>query len=707
MSELPTSLKANPRLARWLAIRREGRVEVRSGKVELGQGITTALAGIVAEELDVAASRIEMVRASTAGAPNEGFTSGSLSVQDSGSALRQVCAEARDIYLHAAAEKLEVAVGDLEVRDGEIHVRGVPSLRTSYWELADPALLDRDASARAAPKAPAGERDEQPPLRLDLPDKVLGRPAFLHDMVLPGMLYARIAHPPSPGATLLEVDTAAVEALPGVVRVVRDGSFLGVIAEGDYEANRALRKLKAVARWQEGESLPDLNDLPAFLRAQPVETSVVDEKQPAAPVAAPERRYEASYSRPYLAHASIGPSCGVARWSEDGRVEVWTHAQGVYPMQKDLALLLRIPPQSITVTHVPGAGCYGHNGADDAAVDAAVIARAMPGRPVKVLWTREDELSCAPFGAAMAVDLQAAVDGDGRIVEWQHAIWSNGHSMRPGRMPVPVFHAAPLLADPFPPQVSINVPVNTGAGAERNSIPTYAFAQHRIVNHRLLTMPLRTSSLRSLGAHCNVFAAESFMDEIALSLGVDPLDFRLRHLDDPRSRAVLEQVAAMAGWRERTRREGEGWGLGFARYKNNGAWCAAVAEVEAQEAIRVKRVWLAVDVGRVVHLDGVKNQVEGGAIQTVSWVLKEAVQFDRTRVTSDHWGAYPILRFSEVPAIEVAILDRPQEKSLGAGEPTHGPLAAAIGNALFDAIGVRVREMPLTWDRVQRAALAS
>jgi CO/xanthine dehydrogenase Mo-binding subunit len=375
-------------------------------------------------------------------------------------------------------------------------------------------------------------------------------------------------------------------------------------------------------------------------------------------------------------------------------------------MQRDLALLLRVPAQAITVSHVPGAGCYGHNGADDAAVDAALVARAVPGRPVQVRWTREDELRCAPFGAAMAVDVRAGVDAQGRIVEWEHEIWSNGHSMRPGRMPVPVFHAAPLLQEGFPAQVSINVPVSTGAGAERNSIPGYAFAAQRIVNHRLLAMPLRTSSLRSLGAHCNVFAAECFLDEIAAELGVDPLDLRLRHLEDARSRAVLEQVAAMANWRQRGKAEGEGWGLGFARYKNNGAWCAAIAQVEVLHDIRVRRVWLAVDVGRVVHADGVKNQLEGGAIQTVSWVLKEAVQFDRTRVTSDHWGAYPILRFSEVPSVEIALLDRPQEKSLGAGEPTHGPLAAAIGNAVFEATGVRVRQMPLTWDRIQRAALA-
>lgn len=703
MKELPASLKANPLLARWLSILPDGRVEVRSGKVELGQGITTALAQIVAAELDVAVSRIAMVRASTAGAPNEGFTSGSLSVQDSGSALRQACAEARDIYLRAAAQRLEVALEDLEVRDGEIAVRGVPGVRTSYWELADPARLQCNANGQAAPKPPAATGEDVE--RIDLPAKVLGQPAFLHDLELPGMLHARIAHPPSPAATLLDVDAASVAALPGVVRVLREGSFLAVVARGEHEATRALRRLKAVARWRESETLPDVNDLGSFLRSQPADTSIVDEKVAAqAPQAV--RSFAASYSRPFLAHASIGPSCGVARF-DGGRLEVWTHAQGVYPMQKDLAVLLGLPAAAITVSHVPGAGCYGHNGADDAAVDAAVIAHAMPGQPIRVLWTREDEMSHSPFGAAMTVDVRADVDAQGRICAWQHEIWSNGHSMRPGRMPVPVFHAAPLLDRGFAPQVSINVPVSTGAGAERNSVPGYDFPQQKIVNHRLLAMPLRTSSLRSLGAHCNVFAAESLMDEIAEALGEDPLAFRLRHLSDARSREVLLKVAEMSGWHGRTRREGEALGLGFARYKNNGAWCAAVAQVEVQQDIRVRRAWLAVDVGRVVHADGVRNQIEGGAIQTVSWCLKEAVQFDRTRVTSDTWGTYPILRFSEVPAVEIALVDRPQEKSLGAGEPTHGPLAAAIANALAGATGVRLRDMPFTWDRLRQAALAA
>jgi CO/xanthine dehydrogenase Mo-binding subunit len=430
--------------------------------------------------------------------------------------------------------------------------------------------------------------------------------------------------------------------------------------------------------------------------------------------AAGAQSFKASYARPFLAHASIGPSCALARCEADAsgeitRVEVWTHSQGIYNLRPDLALVLGLPAAQIAVRHVPGAGCYGHNGADDAACDAVLLARAVPGRPVQLQWTREDELSCAPFGAAMAVDLQAVVDADGRISDWQHDVWSNGHSMRPGRSSTPVLHAAALLEKPFARQVAINMPLANGGGAERNALPSYDFAQWRTHSHRALTMPLRTSSLRSLGAHCNVFAVESFLDEMAEQLGVDPLVFRLRHLSDERGRAVLNAAAAMADWPSRhavERREGAGIGIAFARYKNTGAYCAVVAAVHAEAEVRVEQLWIAADVGLVVNPDGVRNQIEGGAIQTVSWVLKEAVQFDRTRVTSRSWADYPILRFSEVPKVDVQLVSRPGDKSLGAGEATHGPVAAAIANAVADALGLRMRQMPLSADALLQAALA-
>ena len=712
---LPGSLSTNPRLSQWLAIHADGTVSVRTGKVELGQGITTALAQIVSSELGVAASRIRMMAASTLAGPNEGMTAGSMSVAQSGAALRQVCAEARSIYLYAAAIKLgleSALVSTLEVVDGRISVKADNNhSHTSYWELADDALLDVKASGQPLPlRALAGSvADVQ---RLDIPDKLKGTPRFIHDMILPGMLYGRVAHPPSPSAVLLDVDMSEVQALPGVVSVVRDGSFLGIVAEGEYLAVCALDKLRALARWREANTLPAMHDMPAFLRAQPLETTLVAEKKavekPSEKPGASARSFQAAYSRPYLAHASIGPSCAIACY-EDNSLEVWTHSQGIYNLRADLALVFALPEEAITLQHVEGAGCYGHNGADDVACDAALLARAVPGRAVQLQWTREDEMSCAPFGAAMAVDIKADVDADGCITHWQHDVWSNGHSMRPGRSKVPVLLAASLLEPPFEKQIAINVPLSNGGGAERNTVPLYDFAEWRAVCHRTLTMPIRTSSLRSLGAHCNVFAIESFMDEIASSLEVDPLEFRLRHLSDLRGRAVLEAAAHMSGWsvRKNTKEvEGKGMGLAFARYKNTGAYCAVVAAIDAGQEVAVEKLWIAVDVGRVVSLDGVVNQIEGGAIQTVSWVLKEAVQFDHTRILSNTWDSYPILRFSEVPKVEVRVLNRLEEKSLGAGEATHGPVAAAIANAVFDALGVRVRDMPLSKDNITRAALA-
>jgi nicotinate dehydrogenase subunit B len=702
-SALPASLKAQPRLSRWLQLHADGTVTVRTGKVELGQGIATALAQIAAATLGVALARIRMQPPDTQSSPDEGVTAGSLSVQESGSALRQVCAEARALLLAEAGRRLGVSPDVIEVDDGRLAVRG--GGHTSYWALADAGLLEQDATGKLAPGTPGPTVGRSEP-RLDLPDKVRGVARFIHDLDLPGQLHGRVLRPPSPAAELIAVDLAAVAALPGVLATVRDGRFLGVVADSEYHAVLAQRKLASVAQWQEHATLPDAQALREFLRAQPHETAVYAEQLATVPQPPAARRFSASYARPYLAHASIGPACALARLTPEG-LEVWTHSQGIYNLRTDLARMLTLPPERVVVRHVEGAGSYGHNGADDAACDAVLLARAVPGRPVRVQWSREDELAWSPLGAAMAVDLQAEVDADGRITQWRHEIWSNGHSSRPGRAPQPVLLGATHREGAEAPPVAINMPAQSGGGAERNSIPIYNFAQWQAVNHRLLTMPLRTSSLRSLGAHCNVFAVESFLDEIASALAVDPLDFRLRHLDDARARQVLETATEMAGWRQRPPGgEGRGLGLAVSRYKNTGAWCAVVARVDAGREVRVDRLWIAVDVGQAVNPDGVRNQVEGGALQTVSWVLKEAVRFDRTRIESTSWEHYPILRFSEVPQVEIALIDRPQEKSVGAGEATQGPVAGAIANALADALGVRVRQMPLSAERVAQAVLA-
>jgi nicotinate dehydrogenase subunit B len=679
----PRLLAANPRLSRWLRIEPDGTVVLRMGKVELGQGILTALAQIAADELDVGLDRIRVVAANTVDGPDLGGTSGSMSVTDAGAALRLVCATVR---AQAAAEGLALADVDLDrdVRDDA------------------PGLLRAAADLRVVgTSAP----------RLDLPDKIAGRPRFIHDLSRPGQLVGRVCRPPSPAATLADVDESAVRSRPGVVSVVRDGSFLGVVAESAGAADRAVEHLRALARWREEPTLPDEHDLGTHLRAGPVETSIVDIAGTAVgpAVDGPDvARLRASYARPFLAHASIAPSCGVAQW-EGPALRVWSHSQNIHALRRAIAAALGLDPGRVAVWHVEGAGCYGHNGADDAAFDAVLLARSVPGHPVLVLWSRHDELTWAPFGSAMAADVAAVTDADGTVVDWTYDVFSQGHAGRPGSAGGAGTAGSPRLlaaahrerAHPLPPPTDPSA--GNDGGTSRNSVPIYAFPRRRIRAHRALRAPLRSSALRSLGAHLNVFAIESFMDELALAHDRDPLEYRLAHLDDPRARHVLQVAADLGGWSARDHDDGVGHGIGLARYKGYGAYCAVVAEVEAVHEIRVRRLAVAVDVGRIVNPDGVVNQIEGGAVQATSWTLKERVRFDRRHVTSGDWDTYPILRFSEVPVVDVRLVSRPDEPSVGAGEAAQGPTAAAIGNAVADALGVRVRELPITTERVVSA----
>jgi nicotinate dehydrogenase subunit B len=702
---LPNSLEINRRLDRWLRFSRDGYVEICSGKVEIGQGILTALAQIAAEELDVRIDQVRMIAATTTASPNEAVTSGSLSIQQSGSALRQACAEARAIYLQAAARLLTVEVATLSIDGGDI-VAG--DHRTSYWSLADNALLARDANGSATPKTSADYRVIGTDVaRVDLPDKIFGRPCFIHDLELPDMLHGRMLRPASPSATLLSIDDGEARDLAGVHSIVRDGSLIGVLADSEAIANRAIALLSAHATWRSSTGLPDQHDLSPWLKAQPVETSVVDHKPSASHEGTPvARTLRAAYAKPYLAHGSIGPSCALARCDAD-RIDVWTHSQGIFNLRNDLAHAFGMQADAVAVHHVQGAGCYGHNGADDVAFDAAWLARAAEGRPVRVQWTRADELSWAPFGPAMTVELEADLGADGDVLDWRHTIWSNGHGTRPGRGSTPALLGSWYLQQPFEQPLAVDAAAAVGGGSERNAVPLYDFPAWNVIKHRVLSMPLRTSALRALGAVANVFAIESFVDEIASALDQDPIAFRLRHLQDARARAVIERVAARSSWREWQAREGRGRGIGFAKYKNSGAYCAVVAEIEAEAEVRVTRLVIAVDVGRVINPDGVANQIEGGAIQATSWALKEAVRFDAERVTSTSWDDYPILRFSEVPKVHIEIIDSDQP-SVGAGEPSLGPTVAAIANAVFDALGVRVRTLPLTAERIVAAsALAS
>ena len=519
------------------------------------------------------------------------------------------------------------------------------------------------------------------------------------------MLFGRVVRPPSVTAELSELP--AVRLGPGDL-LVRDGSSVGVVAETDRAALRAARRVARAAQWKLAGSrgaLPDERDLRAFLLTAPSEPQPVVERLDPGAAATVSRTLTAEFTRPFVAHASMAPSCAIARWDGDS-VTVWSHSQGIFPLRGAIAAGLGLEAGQVTVHHVEGAGVYGQNGADDAAMDAVLLARAAAGRPVRVQWTREDEMRWGPFGPAMLAQLSAGLDPAGRIVTWRQDVRSNGFIGRPGTGGEPRLLALTHLAGgrPMPPAPD-GAP--TGAmGSTRNAVPGYHIPDLHVTRHRLLEMPIRTSSLRSLGAHLNVFAIESFMDELAAAAGADPVQFRLDHLADPRARRVLAEVARLAGWDTRARPDGTGFGVAVARYKGAGGYCAAVAEVEADTGVRLRGLWLAVDVGRVINPDGVRNQVEGGAVQSASWTLREQVRFDRDQITSANWDSYPIMRFTEVPQVVVRIVDS-GEAEAGAGELAAGPVAGAIGNAVADAVGVRVRDLPLTSAQIVRAIEAS
>jgi len=698
ISTLPKNLAANPMLSRWVRVHTDGVVDVRVGKVELGQGILTALAQLAADELDVDLAQVRMLPANTATGPNEGTTAGSMSVADSGPAVRLVAANVRALFVREAARRWQVDAAQVTVVAGLIASAQAPGT-TSYAELADAVDLEVAADAGVPVKTLEEQRvvGTSAP-RLDLPDKVAGRSRYIHDLRLPGQLFGRVVRPPSPGARLVAVDASAVAGLD--VQVVRDGSFLGVVGADEAQVTRAVDILRSSTTWDERDTLPDEDDLDTYLRAGPHEPIPVVEDDPG--TQQHDRGLRATYSRPFIAHASMAPSCGIAWWQADGHLAVWSHSQGIHSLRNAIAQILDLEPESVTVEHAEGAGCYGHNGADDAAFDAVLLARAVPGRPVQVQWSRADELSWSPFGSAMTADVNATVDEQGRLTSWTYDVWSQGHTARPGYAGNPGLLAATHLEVPWTYSAPTDPPAARGGGTTRNALPIYGIPHRRITGHRLTETSIRSSALRALGAHMNVFAIESFMDELAQLVGQDPLVFRLAHLDDERGRRVLQAAATAAGWGQDTP-DGVGRGIGFARYKGRGAYCAVIAEVEAEHDIRVRRLTIAVDVGRVVNPDGVRNQIEGGATQATSWTVKERVRFDRRRVTSDDWERYPVLLFSEAPQIDVEIVPNAGLPSVGAGEAAQGPTTAAIANAVADAIGVRVRHLPLTADAVVAA----
>ena len=703
-ARLPGSLNNNRLLHAWVRIGGDGDATVHTGKVELGQGILTALWQIAAEELDLPLSRVRIFSADTAQSPDEGQTAGSQSVENSGTALRMACAEMRGILIDLAAANLAVDANSLTVVDGVIMTPD--RLKVTYAEIAGQVDVNREATGKVAPKAPGAHKIVgQSVPRVDIPGKVTGRIAYVQDIFEAGMLHGRVVRPPRYGSTLESVDDAAVKSMPGVVKVVRDGSFLGVVAEREEQAVKAREALAKAAKWKLGPELPDPANIYAHLKSLPSKDEVIGVKQAPALAAANARTLEATYTKPYLAHGAIGPSCAMATFL-NGRMIVWTHSQGVFPLRNELVKALKMPAKDIRCIHVEGSGCYGQSGADDVALDAALLARAVPDKPVRLQWMRDDEFAWEPYGAAMSMKAKAFLDAEGKIADWQYELWSNAHSMRPESTSGTNVLAAWYMAEPQKHGEPRGLPLPAGGG-DRNAIPLYDFPNQKIVHHFIPEMPIRVSALRTLGAYANVFAMESFMDEMAALAKADPVAFRLAHMKDPRARATIEKVAAMANWKPgEAGNLSRGRGVGFSKYKNLACYVACIADVEVDRTsgkVRVSHVWAATDAGLVINPDGLKNQIEGGIIQSASWTLYEQVRFDKSGIQSRDWASYPIMTMPDVPKVTVELINRPNERSLGAGEGSQGPAVAAIANAVAHATGKRLRDLPLDAGRVKAA----
>ena len=696
---IPPMLAANPRLDRWVRFEPDGRAWIAFGRMEYGQGIFTALAQMAADELDVPFGRLHVAAAATGEIPDEGLTVGPMSIEFSGPAIRAACAEVRALFIAAAAARLGCDPAELEGRDGAF-LRGGQATGLDYWSLAGAVDLAREPTDGVPLKTPDRMRlvGESEP-RLDLPPKLFGQ-AFLHDLTLPGLRHARVLRQPSPGAKLLGLDEAAVRRAVPDVDILVDHAFVALICDTEAEAARAHAAAEAAARWDEVRVMDPALGEPGALKTLPHEDFAAGAPPPGP---SNRRRVTATYGKPFLSHGSLGPSAGLARFG-DGKLTIWTHNQGVYPMRSLAARITGLAPEAIEVIHGQGPGCYGHNGADDPPIDAALIAIRRPGRPVRVQWRREDEFGFAPVGTAMLMELSAELDASGRLVDYTAEIWNTPHTGARGSA-VAESALAGYVAPPKPPQ-RLMPDGSRFSGGLLNATPSYDIAATRTLEHVVET-PIRSSSLRSLGGAPNTFAGESFIDELAEAAGQDPLAYRLAMLSEPRGRAVLTRLAEMCAWTRRWEAgTGRGLGLAYDRHRGRGAMVACAAEVEVEAEVRLVRLWCACDGGLIVNPDGAKNQLEGGMIMAASWTLKEQVRLGGAGIRSTTWDDYPILRFSEVPPIEIELLNTRDPRPCGLGEVSQGPVMAAIGNAVAHALGARIRDLPMTREKIAAALLA-
>ena len=683
----------------FLAIDRRGRVTLYSGKVELGTGVSTALRQILAEELDVSLASISLIEGDTALTPAQGKTWGSLSIQVGGLQIRQAAATARQALLQEAGKQLGVAVSDLVVEQATVRA-GSGGKQVTYGELIGGKNFSLKVDKQAPLKDPASYKIVGKSIpRSDIPPKVTGQFTYIQDFKTQGMLHGRVIRPPAVGGSLQSVDESSVKDVPGLVKVVRQNNFLGVVAESEWGAIRAARNLKA--SWSAWDGLPEQSKLWEYVRATKVSkedvTSNVGNAEQALAQAA--KRVSATYDFAIHSHASMGPSCAVAEF-KDGKLTCWSASQAPHDLRAQLAAMLSMKDSDVEVIYVEGSGCYGRNGHEDAAGDAALLARAV-GRPVRVQWMRDDENGWDPKGPPTLMDLQAGLDASGQVVAWYSQLYVPEGGGGNVKLLAADLAGLPCEKGMFPGNI-IN-----------NSAIPYAFSNVRTVAHRLAETPFRPSWIRAPGRMQNTFCNEAFVDELAFAAGADPFEFRLRYLtNDPRGTELLKRLQTFAKWQGRSaaRSAGSdvasGRGVTYVKYELSRTYVGAVADVEVNRKsgdIFVRRFIIVQDCGQIINPDGVKNQIEGNVVQTVSRALKEEVTFDRSRVTSLDWGSYPILKFPEVPDVDIDLIDRRSEKPWGVGEPAAAVVPSAVANAVFDAVGVRIRSVPFTPAKVLAA----
>lgn len=688
----------------FLAIDGKGMVTVYAGKVDLGTGVRMGFTQIVAEELDVPLAHVDIIEGDTALTPDQGPTYGSQSIQNGGVQIRQAAATARSALLDQAAKQLNVAKEELSVADGIIRAKSTNST-LSYADLIGGKNFTLKVDPAAVPKNPADYKIVDKRIaRRDIAGKVTGGFTYMQDFRVPGMLHGSVIRPPAIGATLESVDESSIKNIPGVVKVVREGNFLGVVTDNEWSAVRAARELKAT--WSKSETLPDENKLWEHVRATKIVKDDITSNigDVTAALAAEGKKLSASYDFHIHTHGSIGPSCAISEF-RDGKLINWSASQATHNLRKQLAQMLSMPLDDVRCVYVDGAGCYGRNGHEDAAADSALLAKAI-GKPVRVQWSRADEHGWDPKGPPTLIDLRANLDTGGNVTAWESEFF-----IPQGAAGNVELVAASLTGLPADRALS-------PGGIVQDSAIGYKFPNIRTICHRLETTPFRPSWIRTPGRMQNSFANECFLDEIAAAANVDPLELRVRYTDpaDKRGLEVLERLAKLSNWEKRpsprkniTGNVVKGRGVSYVKYELVRTYVGVVAEVEVDRTsgdIKVTKFYVAHDCGQIINPNGVQAQIEGNIIQTVSRTMKEQLTFDRGMVTSLDWASYPILTFPEVPEIVIDLIDRPNEKPWGAGEPTAALVPSAISNAVFDATGARLRSVPFKREKV-KAALQS